>query len=146
MGGGCYDRLQNIACTIALFLLLVINIFAEVPHTTIVENTSKEVTKVETLKRKDKAELNITVEKKKSKEIVGYVDGNKVIIPKSENPQINFEDEYKILNINGKEEKNATLKITNDGLEINGKDNFNFFLVGNTNVFKSKNTMMAMTQ
>ena len=116
--------------------MLVINIFAEVPHTTIVENPSKEVTKVETLKRKDKAELNITVEKKKSKEIVGYVDGNKVIIPKSENPQINFEDEYKILNINGKEEKNATLKITNDGLEINGKDNFNFFLVGNTNVFK----------
>ena len=76
-GGGCYDRLQNIACTIALFLLLVINIFAEVPHTTIAENPNKEVTKVETLKRRDKAELNLSVTKVKSKEIIGNLNVDK---------------------------------------------------------------------
>ena len=115
-GGGCYDRLQNIICTIALFLVLVINIFAEVPHTTIAENPNKEVTKVETLKRKDKAELNITVEKKKSKEVTGYIEGNKVIIPKSENPQVNFEDTFEVMdNLQGKISKNYKVTITLNG-------------------------------
>ena len=138
MGGGCYDRLQNIICTIALFLLLVINIFAEVPHTTIVENPSKEVTKVETLKRRDKAELNITVEKKKSKEVVGYVEGNKVIIPKEKNPQVNFEDSYEIMdNLQGKISKNYTVTTTEEGIEIDGSKVPSFlYLVGKTGTWK----------
>ena len=138
MGGGCYDRLQNIICTIALFLLLVINIFAEVPHITIVENPSKEVTKVETLKRKDKAELNITVEKKKSKEVVGYVEGNKVIIPKEKNSQVNFEDSYEIMdNLQGKISKNYTVTTTEEGIEIDGSKVPSFlYLVGKTGTWK----------
>ena len=141
MGGGCYDRLQNIVCTIALFLLLVINIFAEVPHTTIVENPSKEVTKVETLKRRDKAELNITVEKKKSKEVIGYVDGTKVIIPKEKNPQVNFEDSYKIMdNLQGKISKGYTVTTTEEGIEIEGSKVPNFlYLVGKTGTWKWNN-------
>ena len=138
MGGGCYDRLQNIICTIALFLVLVINIFAEVPHTTIVENPSKEVTKVETLKRRDKAELNITVEKKKSKEVVGYVEGTKVIIPKEKNPQVNFEDSYEIMdNLQGKISKNYTVTTTEKGIEIEGSKVPSFlYLVGKTGTWK----------
>ena len=146
-GGGCYDRLQNIICTIALFLLLVINIFAEVPHTTIVENPSKEVTKVETLKRKDKAELNITVEKKKSKEIVGYVDGNKVIIPKSENPQVNFEDTFEVMdNLQGKISKNYKVTTTEKGIEIEGSKVANFlYLIGKTGTWKWNNRNITVT-
>ena len=138
MGGGCYDRLQNIICTIALFLVLVINIFAEVPHTTIVENPSKEVTKVETLKRRDKAELNITVEKKKSKEVIGYVDGNKVIISKEKNPQVNFEDSYEVIdNLDGKISKGYTITTTEEGIEIEGSKVPNFlYLLGKNNVLK----------
>ena len=141
MGGGCYDRLQNIICTIALFLVLVINIFAEVPHITIVENPSKEVTKVETLKRRDKAELNITVEKKKSKEVVGYVEGNKVIIPKERNPQVNFEDSYEIMdNLQGKISKNYTVTTTEAGIEIEGSKVPSFlYLVGKTGTWKWNN-------
>ena len=140
-GGGCYDRLQNIICTIALFLVLVINIFAEVPHTTIVENPSKEVIKVETLKRKDKAELNITVEKKKSKEVIGYVDGTKVIIPKEKNPQVNFEDSYEIMdNLQGKISKNYTVTTTEEGIEIDGSKVPSFlYLVGKTGTWKWNN-------
>ena len=140
-GGGCYDRLQNIICTIALFLLLVINIFAEVPHTTIVENPSKEVTKVETLKRRDKAELNITVEKKKSKEVIGYVDGNKVIISKEKNPQVNFEDSYEVIdNLDGKISKGYTITTTEEGIEVEGSKVPNFlYLVGKIGAWRWNN-------
>ena len=118
--------------------MLVINIFAEVPHTTIVENPSKEVTKVETLKRKDKAELNITVEKKKSKEVIGYVDGNKVIIPKEKNPQVNFEDSYEIMdNLQGKISKGYVVTTTEEGIEIDGSKVPSFlYLVGKTGTWK----------
>ena len=56
------------------FLLMIglfifsLGIFAAVPHSYVTENPSKEVTQTETLKRKDKAELNLTITKKNSKE------------------------------------------------------------------------------
>ena len=140
-GGGCYDRLQSIICAIALYLVLISNVLAEVPHTTIAENPNKEVTKVETLKRRDKAELNLTVEKKKSKEIVGYVEGNKVIIPKSENPQVNFEDSYEIMdNLQGKIAKDYQVTTTEKGIEIEGSKVPSFlYLVGKTGTWKWNN-------
>ena len=141
MGGGCYDRLQSIICAIALYLVLISNVLAEVPHTTIAENPNKEVTKVETLKRRDKAELNLTVEKKKSKEIVGYVEGNKVIIPKSENPQVNFEDSYEIMdNLQGKISKDYKVTTIEKGIEIEGSKVPSFlYLVGKTGTWKWNN-------
>ncbi len=52
---------------IGLFIFSL-GIFAAVPHSYVTENPSKEVTQTETLKRKDKAELNLTITKKNSKE------------------------------------------------------------------------------
>ena len=49
-------------------LFFAINVFAEIPHSYVTENPNKEVTQIETLKRKDKAELNLTITKKNSKE------------------------------------------------------------------------------
>ena len=49
-------------------LFFAINVFAEIPHSYVTENPNKEVTQTETLKRKDKAELNLTITKKNSKE------------------------------------------------------------------------------
>ena len=145
MGGGCYDRLQSIICAIALYLVLISNVLAEVPHTTIAENPNKEVTKVETLKRRDKAELNLTVEKKKSKEVSGYVEGNKVIIPKSENPQVNFEDSYEIMdNLQGKIAKDYKVITTEKGIEIEGSKVSNFlYLVGKTGTWKVRKMIFS---
>ena len=55
-------------------LFFAINVFAEIPHSYVTENPDKEVTKIETLKRKDKAELNLTITKLKSEEIEGVFD------------------------------------------------------------------------
>ena len=107
---------------LTLSLLMSNIIFAEVPHITIIENPSKEVTKVETLKRKDKAELNLTVEKKKSKEVVGYIYVDKIKIFKEFNESMDFNDNYKLLDINGKEYKTLNLIKTEEGLEIECKE------------------------
>ena len=107
---------------LTLSLLMSNIIFAEVPYITIVENPSKEVTKVETLKRKDKAELNLTVEKKKSKEVFGYIYIDKIKIFKEFNENMNFNDNYKLLDINGKEYKTLNLIKTEEGLEIECKE------------------------
>ena len=56
------------------FLLMIglfifsLGIFAAVPHSYVTENPTKEITQTKTLKRKDKAELNLTITKKNSKE------------------------------------------------------------------------------
>ena len=52
---------------VGLFIFSL-GLFAEIPHSYVTENPSKEVTQTETLKRKDKAELNLTITKKNSKE------------------------------------------------------------------------------
>ena len=53
-------------------LFFVINVFAEIPHSYVTENPDKEVTQTETLKRyKEKAELNLSITKIKSKEVEG---------------------------------------------------------------------------
>ena len=53
-------------------LFFAINVFAEIPHSYVTENPDKEVTQTETLKRyKEKAELNLSITKIKSKEVEG---------------------------------------------------------------------------
>ena len=53
-------------------LFFVINVFAEIPHSYVTENPSRIVTQTETLKRyKEKAELNLSITKIKSKEVEG---------------------------------------------------------------------------
>ena len=57
-----------------LFILLSMMALAEVPHTYVTDNPKSEVHKVETIKEREKADLNLSVTKKKSKEIQGQLD------------------------------------------------------------------------
>ena len=57
-----------------LFILLSMMALAEVPHTYVTDNPKSEVHKVETIKEREKANLNLSVTKKKSKEIQGQID------------------------------------------------------------------------
>ena len=64
-----------------LFILLSMMALAEVPHTYITDNPNTQINKIETIKEREKAELNLSVTKKKSKEIQGQLDeSNKQII------------------------------------------------------------------
>ena len=57
-----------------LFILLSMMALAEVPHTYVTDNPKSEIHKVETIKEREKADLNLSVTKKKSKEIQGQID------------------------------------------------------------------------
>ena len=57
-----------------LFILLSMMALAEVPHTYVTDNPKSEIHKVETIKEREKADLNLSVTKKKSKEIQGQLD------------------------------------------------------------------------
>ena len=71
-GGGCCYRLSQIIKVFLIMLFFAINVFAEIPHSYVTENPDKEVTQTETLKRyKEKAELNLSITKIKSKEVEG---------------------------------------------------------------------------
>jgi len=62
-----------------LFLIVNILSFAEVPHSYVTENPKKEVQKVETFKQREKAELNLSVTKLKTKEIEGKLVNGKLV-------------------------------------------------------------------
>ena len=62
-----------------LFLIMNILSFAEIPHSYVTENPKKEVQKVETFKQRDKAELNLSVTKLKTKEIEGKLVNGKLV-------------------------------------------------------------------
>ena len=67
-------------CLLAiLFLIMNILSFAEVPHSYVTENPKKEVQKVETFKQREKAELNLSVTKLKTKEIEGKLVNGKLV-------------------------------------------------------------------
>lgn len=67
--------------------ILTFNIFLcaltfseEIPNTLILDNPNRPVTKVETIKKKEKAELNLNIKKVSSCDIDGYVNKNKKLI------------------------------------------------------------------
>ena len=62
-----------------LFLIANTLSFAEVPHSYVTENPKKEVQKVETFKQREKAELNLSVTKLKTKEIEGKLVNGKLV-------------------------------------------------------------------
>ena len=62
-----------------LFLIANTLSFAEIPHSYVTENPKKEVEKVETFKQRDKAELNLSVTKLKTKEIEGKLIDGKLV-------------------------------------------------------------------
>ena len=57
-----------------LFLLMNVFSLGEVPHSYVTENPKKEVQEVETFKQKEKAEMNLSVTKVKTKEIGGLIN------------------------------------------------------------------------
>ena len=63
----------------AIFLSL--SCFGEIPHSYVTDNPNAQVNKIETIKEREKAELNLSVTKVKSKELSGQIDeSNKRII------------------------------------------------------------------
>ena len=62
-----------------LFLIANTLSFAEVPHSYVTENPKKEVQKVETFKQREKAEINLSVTKLKTKEIEGKLVNGKLV-------------------------------------------------------------------
>ena len=62
-----------------LFLIANTLSFAKVPHSYVTENPKKEIQKVETFKQREKAELNLSVTKLKTKEIEGKLVNGKLV-------------------------------------------------------------------
>ena len=62
-----------------IFFLCSVITFSEVPHSYVTENPKKEVQKVETFKQRDKAELNLSITKLKTKEIEGKIVNGKLV-------------------------------------------------------------------
>ena len=63
----------------AIFLSL--SCFGEIPHSYVTDNPNTQINKIETIKEREKAELNLSVTKVKSKELSGQIDeSNKRII------------------------------------------------------------------
>ena len=68
--------LRRMFLILTMLLSLSIVSFSEIPHSYVSENPDRAISKVETIKEREKAELNLSVTKKKSKEIEGFVDEN----------------------------------------------------------------------
>ena len=81
MGGGTNLVKTRLLSYLIATLFLIMNIlsFGEVPHSYVTENPKKEVQKVETFKQRDKAELNLSVTKLKTKEIEGKLVNGKLV-------------------------------------------------------------------
>ncbi|MGL5595613.1 MAG: hypothetical protein ACRDDH_16885 [Cetobacterium sp.] len=67
--------------------IMIFNIFLytlsfseDIPNTLILDNPNKPITTVETIKKKEKAELNLNIKKVSSFEVDGYVNKNKKLI------------------------------------------------------------------
>ena len=73
-----YVLFKNLLISLIFFLCSVIT-FSEVPHSYVTENPKKEVQKVETFKQRDKAELNLSITKLKTKEIEGKIVNGKLV-------------------------------------------------------------------
>ena len=62
-------------------IFLSLSCFGEVPHSYVTDNPNTQINKIETIKEREKAELNLSVTKVKSKELSGQIDEiNKKII------------------------------------------------------------------
>lgn len=64
-------------------LTLLINLLSqaeEIPHTLIIDNPDRPITTLETMKKKDKGELNLNIKKVTTKEIKGYINKDQNII------------------------------------------------------------------
>ena len=124
-----------------LFLLMNVFSLGEVPHSYVTENPKKEVQEVETFKQKEKAELNLSVTKVKTKEIGGLINkdgkfelnlnklenkGNQIIVTKG-NPLSNSSKRFKS-NILKSEISNNILYLNNSEVDENV-----FFNVVNSN-------------
>ena len=73
-----YVLFKNLFISLIFFLCSVIS-FSEVPHSYVTDNPKKEIQKVETFKQRDKAELNLSVTKLKTKELEGKLVNGKLV-------------------------------------------------------------------
>ena len=101
-----------------IFLLLNVFSFAEIPHSYVTENPKKEVQEVESLKQRDKAELNLSVTKSYSNNVNTLLIDNefKLILPTE-----------KIINeLKFKNDKNLKLKVE----LLKGEKDYYYSIIG----------------
>ena len=81
MGGGTNLVKTRLLSYLIATLFLIMNIlsFGEVPHSYVTENPKKEIQKVETFKQREKAELNLSVTKLKTKKIESKLVNGKLV-------------------------------------------------------------------
>ena len=73
--------MANLKKILTLNIVLCALAFSEeIPNTLILDNPNRPVTKTETIKKKEKAELNLNIKKVSSYDIDGYVNKNKKLI------------------------------------------------------------------
>ena len=143
-----------------IFLLLNVFSFAEIPHSYVTENPKKEVQEVESLKQRDKAELNLSVTKSYSNNVNTLLIDNEFQIILSTEKIINklkFKNDgnlkLKVDFLSGEKEDyySITGKLQNsndlDNLKILGYNNdelYKSFKIGNNIKISRKAKKMSM--
>lgn len=79
---------------LTVFIFISLNLFSEIINEKIFDNPIRKVTTVETKKEREKANLNITVNKINPVKISGTIENNELVIPLSDDVLKNFDNSY----------------------------------------------------
>ncbi|WP_448821289.1 hypothetical protein [Cetobacterium sp.] len=86
--------LKKIVNILIIFLFISFNLFSEIINEKIFDNPIRKVTTIETKKEKEKANLNITVNKINPVKISGTIENNELVIPLSSDILKNSDNSY----------------------------------------------------
>lgn len=79
---------------LTVFIFISLNLFSEIINEKIFDNPIRKVTTVDTKKEREKANLNITVNKINPVKISGTIENNELVIPLSDDVLKNFDNSY----------------------------------------------------
>lgn len=85
---------KKIVNILTIFIFISLNLFSEIMNEKIFDNPIRKVTTVETKKEKEKANLNIIVNKINPIKISGTIENNELVIPLSGDILKNFDNSY----------------------------------------------------
>ena len=85
---------KKIINILSIFIFISLNLFSEIINEKIFDNPIRKVTTIETKKEKEKANLNITVNKINPIKISGTIENNELVIPLSSDILKNSDNSY----------------------------------------------------
>lgn len=85
---------KKIVNILSIFIFISLNLFSEIINEKIFDNPIRKVTTIETKKEKEKANLNITVNKINPIKISGTIENNELVIPLSSDILKNSDNSY----------------------------------------------------